>query len=130
MIRRNCALDVCCEEKTFRVICSHLNPLSVMHLYVKDLDDLLSLVTSRGSEMHVHICVDGQTGLVTILPGFQSGNIDSATTVSHRVEKMLEDFIMEHLLTATNTFHCEDDMYSLQLQREPQTSTDKLHHFI
>ena len=40
---RNCALDVCWEGKNFRVICSHLNPLSVMHLYAKDLDDLCLL---------------------------------------------------------------------------------------
>ena len=60
---RNCALDVCWEGKNFRVTCSRLNSSSVMHLCVKDLGDLRSLVTSRGSEMHVHICVDAQTGL-------------------------------------------------------------------
>ena len=34
-----------------------------------------------------------------------------ATTVTHRAEKhrLLECFIMEHLLTATNTFNNEDD---------------------
>ena len=44
---RNCALDVCWEVKKFRVICSHLNLMSVMHLYAKDLDYLRSMVTSR-----------------------------------------------------------------------------------
>ena len=53
---RNCALDDCWDGKKFRVICSHLNPLSVMHLYVKDLDDLRSMVTSRGRNSHVHTC--------------------------------------------------------------------------
>ena len=55
---RNGALEVCWKEKKFRVICSHLTPLSAMHLYAKDLDDLRSLVTSRGRESHVHICVE------------------------------------------------------------------------
>ena len=78
------------------MICSPLNPLSVMHLYAKDLDDLRSLVTSRGSDMHAHICVDAQTGLGTIPPRPESANIGTATTVSHRVEKrrILESFIM------------------------------------
>ena len=51
---RNCALDVCWEGKKFRAICLHLNPSSVVHLYAKDLEDLRSLVSSRGSDMHVH----------------------------------------------------------------------------
>ena len=63
---RSCAIEVCWEGKKFRAICSHLNPSSVMRLYAMDLDDLRSLVTSRGREMLVHICVDAQTGLGTI----------------------------------------------------------------
>ena len=108
---RNCALDVCWEGKKFRVICSHLNPLSVMHLHAKDLDDLRSLVSARGSDMHVRIHVDAQTGLGTFPPRPCSENIGTATAVSHRVEKqrMLESFIAENLLTATNIFLCEDD---------------------
>ena len=65
---RNCALNVCWERKKFRVICSHLNSLSVMDKNANDLDNLRSLVTSRGSDMHVHICVDAQTSLRTIPP--------------------------------------------------------------
>ena len=38
---RNCAVDVCWEVKKF-------NPSSVMHLYARDLEDLRSLVSSRG----------------------------------------------------------------------------------
>ena len=112
MIGRNCALDVCWEGKKFRVICSHLNLSSVMHLYAKDLDDLRSLVSSRGRDTHVHICVGAQTGLGTMPPRPHCASIGTATTVSHRVEKqrMLESFIMENLLTATNTFHFEDDV--------------------
>ena len=64
----NCALDVCWEGKKFRVICSHLNPWSVMHLYAEDLDDLRSLVTSRGRDTHVLNCVDAPTGLGTMPP--------------------------------------------------------------
>ena len=43
----NCAFNVCWEGKKFRVICSHLNPGSVMHMCAGDLEDLRSLVTSR-----------------------------------------------------------------------------------
>ena len=127
---RNCALDVCWEGKKFRVICSHLNLSSVMHLYAKDLDDLRSLVSSRASDTHVHICVDAQTGLGTMPPRPLGTNIGTATTVSHRVEKqrMFECYIMENLLTATNTFRFEDDGaindLHLQLQRETRTTTD------
>ena len=111
LCEKNCALDVCWEGKKFREICSHLNPSSVMHLYAKNLDDLRSLVSARGSDMHVHIRVDAQTGLGTFPPRPRSENIGTATAVSHRVEKqrMLEGLIMENLVTATNTFLCEDD---------------------
>ena len=103
---KNCALGVCWEGKKFRVILSHLNPSNVMHLRANDLDDLRSLVTSRGSDMHVHICVDAQTGLGAIPSRPKSANIGTATTVSHRVEKqrLLKNLIMENLLTATNTY--------------------------
>ena len=82
-----------------------------MHLYAKDLNDLRSLVSARGSDMHVHNRVDAQTGLGTFPPRPHSENIGTATAISHRVEKprMLESFVMENLLTATNTFLCEDD---------------------
>ena len=108
---RNCALDVCWEGKKFRVICSHLRPSSVMHVYAEDPEDLPSLVTSRGNETHVHICVDAQTGLGTRPSRPYSSDVGNATTVSYRVEKqrILEHFIMENLLTATTTFQLEDD---------------------
>ena len=61
---RNCSIDVCWERKKFRVICSHLNPGSVMHMYARDLGDLSMLVTSPVKDAHVHVCVDAQTGLV------------------------------------------------------------------
>ena len=97
------ALDVCWEEKKFRVISSHLTPFSAMLLYVKDVDDFRSLVTARGRDSHVHICVGAQAGLGTMPPRPYGANIGTATTVSHRVEKqrMFESFIMEILLTAT-----------------------------
>ena len=108
---RNCSIDVCWERKKFRVICSHLNPGSVMHMYARDLEDLSMLVTSRVNGAHVHICVDAQTLLGTAVLGSASSNIGSATTVTHRAEKqrLLECFIMEHSLTATNTFSNDDD---------------------
>ena len=100
---RNCSIDVCWEEKKFRVICSHLNPGSVGHLYAKDLEDLSMLTVSREKDSHVHICVDAQTGLCTGVLGPCCSNIGTATTVTHRAEKqrLLECFIMEHLLIAT-----------------------------
>ena len=93
------------------VICSHLNPGSVMHMHAKELEDLRSLVTSRVKDAHVHICVDAQTGLGTGIPVTGSRNIGTATTVTHRAEKqrLLECFIMEYLLTGTNTFSNDDD---------------------
>ena len=94
-----------------RVICSHLNPGSVMHMYARDLEDLRMLVTSRWKDAHVHTCVDAQTGLGTGILGAASSNVGPATTVTHRVEKQrpLECFIMERLLTATTTFSNDDD---------------------
>ena len=85
------------------VICSHLNLGSVVHMYARDLEDLRMLVTSR--------LKDAQTGLGTGVLGSISRNIGPATTVTHRSEKqrLLECFIMEHLLTATNTFRNDDD---------------------
>ena len=76
-----------------------------------DLDDLRPLVTSRGRDSHIHIFADAQTGLGTMPPRPYSANIVTATTVTHRVEKqrIFESFSMEKLLTATNTFHFEDD---------------------
>ena len=64
-----------------------------MHVYDKDIEDLPSLVTSRGNETHVHIGVDAQTGLGTRPPRPYSSNIGNATTGSHRDEKqrMLEN---------------------------------------
>ena len=69
------------------------------------------LVTSPVKDAHVHICVDAQTGLGTGIPGAASRNIGPAMTATHRAEKqrLLECFIMEHLLTATNTFSNDDD---------------------
>ena len=57
--------------------------------------------------------IDLVTGLGTMPPRpyIYSANIGTATTILHRVEKqrVFESFIMENLLTATNTFHFEDD---------------------
>ena len=85
---RSCAIDVCWEVKKFRVICSH-QPLE------------------RDACAHQRIL----TGLVPIPSRPHSANVGSAKTFTHRVEKprMLESFIMENLLTATNTFHSEDN---------------------
>ena len=124
---RNCALDVCWEGKKLRVICSHLNPSSVMHLYARDLDDLRSLMLSRGRDTHVHICVDAQTGLGTMLPRPHSANICSATTVSHRVEKqrMLECVIMENLRAILNV----DDGHVAQESRLSGEASSSLYAF-
>ena len=56
---------VCWQEKKFRVICSHLSPSSVVHLHAKDLDDFRSLVTSRGRDMQVHVCVVARSHIVS-----------------------------------------------------------------
>ena len=108
---RTCVIDVCWEEQKFRVICSHLNPGSVMHLYVKDLEDLGMLVTSREKDAHVHICVDTQTGLGTSGTWCHQQYHGPATSVTHRAPKqrLLECFIKEHQLTATNTFSNDDE---------------------
>ena len=81
-----------------------------MHMYARDLEDLSMLVTTRAKDVHAHICVDAQTGLGTGVLGSASSNIGTATTVAHRAAKqrLLECFIMEHLLTATNTFSNND----------------------
>ena len=103
---RNCSID----EK-FRVICSNLNPGSVVRMYARDLEDLSMLVTSRVKDTHVHICVDAQTGLGTGVPGSASSGIGTDRTGTHRAGKkgLLECFITKHLLTATNTFSNTDD---------------------
>ena len=92
---RNCAPDVCWEERKFRMICSHLTPLSVMHLYAKDLGDhrVEQICTS------IFVCTLRQAWGQCHQD--QLANIGTATTVSHRVEKqrMFESFIMENLLT-------------------------------
>ena len=97
--------------KEFRVICSHLNPGSVMHMYARGSEDLRMFVTSLVKDAHVHICVDAQTGLGTGIPGAASRNIGPAITATHRAEKqrLLEWCIMEHLLTATNTFSNDEE---------------------
>ena len=108
---RSCCLDVCWEGKTFRVICSHLSPTNVIHVYAKDLEDLRVLTNSREEGSAVHICVDAQTGLGTTPPRPYCENIGMATTVTHRAEKrrLLWKFIMENMLTATHTFDTEED---------------------
>ena len=103
---KNCALDVCWEGKTFRMICSHLAPLSVMHLYAKDLDDFRSLLTPRGRDSaRPFLC--GRSDRL---------GVNATKTISRThwhcytgKQRMFESFIMEKLLTATNTFHFEDD---------------------
>ena len=84
---RNCALDVCWEG-------------------AKDLDDLHSLVSSRGRDSHVQNCVDAQEGLGTLPPRPQSAIVGYCYNcyTSCRKTRMLERFIMENLFTATNTF--------------------------
>ena len=72
--RRNCSFVVCSERKKFRVICSHLDPRSVMHMYARDLEDLSMLVTTRVNDAHVHICVYAQTGLGTRVQSASSWN--------------------------------------------------------
>ena len=66
------------------------------------------LVTTKMKDAHVHICV--QTGLGTGVPGPANSNIGTTTTVTHRAEnqRLLECIIMEHSLTATNTFNNND----------------------
>ena len=124
---RNCALDICWEGKKFRVICSHLSALSVLASH--------TLLNSRCVDPEVYICVDAQTGLGTWPTRPLSENIGTATTVTHGVEKhrLLESFIMENMLTATNTFNFEEEEQQhlhLQLQRESRTATDRLHPLI
>ena len=107
--REKLLVDVCWERMKFRVICSHLNPGSVEHMY-GDAEDLSMLVTTRVKDAHVHICADAQTRLSTVVPCPPKSNIGTATTVTHRAEKqrLLECFIMENSLTATNTFSNND----------------------
>ena len=107
---RNCSVDVCWEWKKFCVVCSHLSPESLGHMYARDLEHLSMLVTTRLKDAHVHICVDAQTGLGTGVPGPPNSNIGTATTLAHRAEKqrLLECFVMEHSLTATNIFSNND----------------------
>ena len=83
--------DVCWERKKFRVICSHLNPGSVGHMYARDLEDLSKLVTTRLKGVHVHICVDSQTGLGTEVLGPPNSIIGTAATITHRAEN--RDFL-------------------------------------
>ena len=103
---------------------------SVMHAYAIDLADFRSLVNSRGVDTEVHICVDAQTGLGTLPPRPYSKNMGTATTVSHRVvkQRMLDNFIMENMLTATNTFHFEEETNNIYTcncngKHEPQQIT-------
>ena len=87
------------------MICSHLNPGSVTRMCAGDLEDLRLLVTSATEDVHFHICVDAQTGLGTVVFWPGSCNIGTATTNTHRPEKqrLLECFIMEHLLSLPQT---------------------------
>ena len=91
------------EVKRFQVICSHLNPGSVMHMYVGDSEDLRLLVTSRTEDAHVHMCVDAQTGLGTSASRPGSSNICTATTITHRPGKNKEysSLTMTHVGTPT-----------------------------
>ena len=59
----------------------------------------------------MHFCVDAQTGLGTTPPRPYCENMGTATTDSHRAGKwrLLEIFIMENMLTATNTLDREED---------------------
>ena len=95
---RSCAIDVCWEGKKFRVICSHLNPGSVMHMCAGDLEDLRSLVTSRMKDAHVHVGVGAQTGAW-----------DRDTWDKQPKHWYCYNAIIGHLSTATNTFSNDDD---------------------
>ena len=132
---RKSAADVCWEGKKFRVICSHLNPSSVIHLYAKDLDDFSSLVTSRGRDMLVHICVDAQTGSETLPSRPHCANMGSATTVTHRVEKrrMFESFIMEtcslpqtHSILRTMESHTSTPATTTETTNHSRSTTSSL----
>ena len=107
--RRNCSLGICWEGKKFRVICSHLLLTSVSHENAKDLVDLGALTNAREEDSAVHICVDAQTGLGTTPPRPFRENIGMAMGVLHRAGKrrLLKNFIMENMLTATNTYDTE-----------------------
>ena len=84
---RNCSIDVCWERKKFRVICSLLTPGSVTHMYARDLLlTVVTVVTSRAKDAHVHICVDARTGLGTGVLRSVSSNIGSATTSCRKTE--------------------------------------------
>ena len=132
---RNCALDICWEGKKFRVLCSNLSAMSVLHLCAKDLSDLRALLNSRCAESEVHICVDAQTGLGTWPTRPLSENIGTATTVAHRVEqqRLLESFIMGNMLTATNTFNFEEgnnNIYTCNYNGESRAATDRFYPLI
>ena len=101
---RNCSIDVCWERKKFRVICSHLNPGSVMHVCSNDLEDLRMLVTSRVTDAHVHTCVGAQTGLGTGVLGSASSNIGTATTVTHHAEEQTSQ-VFHHGTSADSHEH-------------------------
>ena len=85
---------------------------------------------SRVKDAHAHICVGAQTGLGAGVLCSVSINIGLATTVTHRTEKqrLLECFIMEHLLTATERFQQrrrqEHQHLHVQQLRMPRTTAD------
>ena len=64
------------------MICSHLNPGSVMHMFAGDLENLHSLVTSRTKDAHVHIGVDATSA--------------RTTTITHRPEKTETPRVLHH----------------------------------
>ena len=99
------------------MICSHLNPSSVMHLYAKDLDDLPSLVTSRGSGLHVHICADAQTGLVTNTHQDRTAQTLALLQLFHIVSKTRRIFESSIRMTVPLTS-------TLATTRETRTTTD------
>ena len=85
--RRGCAPDVCWEGKKVAVVCSHLNPGSVMLMCVGDLEDLRILEASRTQNAHVHICVDAQTCLENLESRLGCRDRGTSTTITHRLEK-------------------------------------------
>ena len=107
---RNCSIDVSWERRNFRVVCSHLNKGSDARL----CEGLGRPEHACWSRMRMSIfCVDAQTGLCTGVPGSASSNIGrhchNCYTSRRRKQRLLECFIMDHLLTATNTLSSDDD---------------------
>ena len=91
------------------MICSHLNPGSVMHMCAGDLEDLRLLVTSRTKMITFTFVWILRLGWEFYILA-RMRKLGTATTTTYRPEKqrLLECFIMENLLPATNTVRNDD----------------------